>query len=265
MWAYGIKICRAQTVTRMNVLRQRLNASNSSAEKGSVSPALSVVPSATLPEKLSQHKRIVIVMGIAAVLSFALGLAMTLKRNPKTQAGQTSGPPSSTPSEIELHKDAIQLLKNGRAAEARSILEKLVARNPSNSRLRANLGRTYVTPGSYATALEHLKLAKDADGSIPQIWNNLGYVQMQVYDWESAEASFLKAIELDPLYPDPVLQLARLYELKKDWKNSLARYKQYLQVSPSQNADILTQIRERVRIISSLAAQQKGDGHVLEN
>jgi tetratricopeptide (TPR) repeat protein len=48
--------------------------------------------------------------------------------------------------------------------------------------------------------------------SIPEIHYNLGFLYSQKKDWASAEAAFLKALEVKPDYGDATVALARVYQ-----------------------------------------------------
>lgn len=48
--------------------------------------------------------------------------------------------------------------------------------------------------------------------SVPEVHYNLGYIYSQRKDWATAEAEFLKALELRPDYSDAVIALARAYQ-----------------------------------------------------
>jgi tetratricopeptide (TPR) repeat protein len=47
--------------------------------------------------------------------------------------------------------------------------------------------------------------------SIPEIYQNLGYIYSQKKDWAKAEEAYKKALELRPNYPDVAAALARVY------------------------------------------------------
>jgi tetratricopeptide (TPR) repeat protein len=53
-------------------------------------------------------------------------------------------------------------------------------------------------------------LAKDA--TVPEVFQNLGYIYGQKKDWTKAEEAYKKALELRPNYPDVQTALAKVYQ-----------------------------------------------------
>ena len=47
--------------------------------------------------------------------------------------------------------------------------------------------------------------------SVPEVYQNLGYIYSQKKDWPKAEEAYKKAMELRPNYPDAAAALARVY------------------------------------------------------
>jgi tetratricopeptide (TPR) repeat protein len=78
----------------------------------------------------------------------------------------------------------------------------------------SNLGLAYLDAGQPEFAIGHLKLALAADGTLKTAWNNRGVAYAVAGDLNRAQTDFLRASDLDPAYPDPHANLARLYELQ---------------------------------------------------
>ncbi len=66
--------------------------------------------------------------------------------------------------------------------------------------------------GSYDAALEAFEDVIEIAPRLPEAHYNKGFIFIQRREWEAAEASLGKAIELDPDYADAKLALSKLYQ-----------------------------------------------------
>ncbi|MBR1736419.1 MAG: tetratricopeptide repeat protein, partial [Firmicutes bacterium] len=110
---------------------------------------------------------------------------------------------------------------NGEIDEAIDILEELKKLydyvNPS---ALTTLGFFYFLKGDNEKALENTnKAIKDNDSHAPA-WDNLGQIYYKEKNYDEAEKSFLKALELKPKMVDSNFYLGCVYEEKGDTENA---------------------------------------------
>jgi tetratricopeptide (TPR) repeat protein len=97
--------------------------------------------------------------------------------------------------------EAMELLRAGRAAEARMILEQVLEIDPENGAAHLQLGRMALERGELDGAEEHLELA--AGSEVPRVfmaWHLLGRVQLLTNRPAVARTSFSRALEKTPRF-----------------------------------------------------------------
>ncbi len=90
---------------------------------------------------------------------------VTENRNPPIDMKLTKAAPAVDPN-VELQagmKQAVELQKGGKNAEARKIIEDLIAKYPEAYRLNAFVASTYESEKNYDKAIEHLKIVIDKE------------------------------------------------------------------------------------------------------
>jgi tetratricopeptide (TPR) repeat protein len=78
-------------------------------------------------------------------------------------------------------------------------------------------GRERAEKGKYEDALEHLKKALQIHGAYPAAYNEMGNIQRHLAHVALAEEMFHKAIEIDPKWLEPYLNLAKLQMANNDF------------------------------------------------
>jgi O-antigen ligase/Tfp pilus assembly protein PilF len=94
----------------------------------------------------------------------------------------------------------ITLLQVGRREEALLYLEKALVINPLLQTAYQSLGNQYLKHNEFDHAARIFSQATRAFPQEKDYWNNLGYLQAQLNQHESAYQSFQKALEIDPAF-----------------------------------------------------------------
>jgi Tfp pilus assembly protein PilF len=89
-------------------------------------------------------------------------------------------------------------VQSGRLAEAVTLLESAVARDPSNTRFRGNLGSVYFTAGRLHEARELLAATVRDDPTHFEAFYNLGVTQAALGEFEQAESNYRICLRLNP-------------------------------------------------------------------
>lgn len=87
-------------------------------------------------------------------------------------------------------------LLQGRYDEAISALERALSLEADNRRTRNNLGTAYALKGDEEASLRYFESAVGKAAA----YNNLGYLYMTQGEWQRAEQSFKKALDLNPVF-----------------------------------------------------------------
>ncbi len=74
-----------------------------------------------------------------------------------------------------------------------------------------NLGAESLADGAIDRALAHFETARALDDTLGPVWVNQGVARRQAGDFKGAEASYLKALEVDPSETTAAVNLALLY------------------------------------------------------
>ncbi len=106
--------------------------------------------------------------------------------------------PSDAQSSLPVRLEAVQLMQQGRFAEAEPILTRLVARAPSASNTFL-LGNCLLRRYDYARALAYLVAATDANPTRHQWLNTLAECHLEMGHCELAMAALDRAIAVSPL------------------------------------------------------------------
>lgn len=157
-----------------------------------------------------------------------------------------------------LASSAISALKSGNFGEAEKLLDSGVKKFPLNVTFWVNRGYAQKRLGKNTAAEASYLRALTLQPKNAIALNNLGMLYFGTGRFAEAAQALEKALAADPAYADARLNLAAVYERRERWPEAAAQYDSYLdQVSPDE--PILPTIRERARKVRSLgaAAQSK--------
>ncbi len=134
--------------------------------------------------------------------------------------------------------DAWFLLGNVRRAEgdtagALEAYEQALRSVPAFAPARIGAAITYATGGDLARSKKVLEEGVQYGEDLPLIYTNLGIVCRKMGDERAAENSFKKAVEADPGYLPPRLDLARLYLAQGKRDEARAQAEHVLRLDPA--------------------------------
>jgi len=110
-----------------------------------------------------------------------------------------------------LNNLGFNLLLQERYAEATTTLKKALAMTPQDKHIKNNLAAAYLLAGEEIRGME---LFSDSVGQAGA-WNNVGYIHMTRGEWDAAERSFNRALDINPVFYSRAKQnLQRVKELR---------------------------------------------------
>lgn len=89
----------------------------------------------------------------------------------------------------------------GYPAQAAIYLNELVRRDPRNFKAHLALGQIHLDAGRLEAARPHLRAALSLNDASPEVWNNLGGLEMAQHNYARALENFNKALALAPDLP----------------------------------------------------------------
>lgn len=100
-------------------------------------------------------------------------------------------------------------------------------------RILIYVGTCYNSLGDYEKASVHLEKAKNAGGSVKEIYNALGFSYFQLKDYDQAIENLSRAVELDPHSAIDYASLGASYREKGDTSKAIAMYEKALALDPA--------------------------------
>ncbi len=135
------------------------------------------------------------------------------------------------------YDEARRQMRAGNAAEAERGFRALAQSNPEFGGPHANLGALLRQAGKLPEAVAEGEKAVAANPKQPVYLNQLGISYRQNGQFAKAREAYESAIELDPAYASPLLNLGILHDLYlADSKRALELYDKYLALSPGGDA-----------------------------
>lgn len=115
---------------------------------------------------------------------------------------------------------ALGLVESGMTSEAIVELERGVFDDPDSFEIRRTLGDLYLSTGAMELAIGHLRAASEEvdDASTLQV---LAQAYFDLKDYDAAAKTISKIVRVDPTNPEPFRLLARVYQNKAMWKESI--------------------------------------------
>lgn len=115
---------------------------------------------------------------------------------------------------------AMGLFENGMTREAIVELERGVFDEPESFEVRRTLGGLYLDTGAMELAVGHLRAATEQveDAATLQI---LAQAYFDLKDYDAATKTITSVVRIDPTNPEPFRLLARVYQNKAMWKESI--------------------------------------------
>ena len=130
---------------------------------------------------------------------------------------------------------ARRYIEQNRPAEAAQVLEDAAVRHPNDIPMLHLLGDVQAQIGNADAAIDAWQRAAQAQPT-PLNINKLGQGLLQLGRLPEAEATFNRALTLDPAFPDPHFFLGELYRTRSgdgDRERAIAAYQRYLALAPA--------------------------------
>lgn len=176
-------------------------------------------------------------------------LALTLaacSSAPKTPVSDTTASTVQAPSELPReYREALQLMENGRYAEAVAPLQKLTQKRQEWSGPYTNLGIAYAHLGQNEAALQALEQAVRANPSNAAAHNQLGMLYREAGRFDAARAAYQAALKANPNYGLAHRNLGILFDLYlQQPAQALQHYRAYAAQQAGKDEEIAMWIAE---------------------
>lgn len=149
----------------------------------------------------------------------------------------TKPTPMATPMEVVIQDDfggtphdpactedhfgvGVGLLESRQVEAGIAELERGVYDEPENFDMRKSLGEAYLAQGETEKAVGHLRVAVDQVDDA-DTWMELANACFDRKDFDEAQKAIVKVAKLDPSSPEPWKLLARVFQSKSMWKESI--------------------------------------------
>ena len=125
-------------------------------------------------------------------------------------------------------ESAQALLDQGRAQEARAVLDRLIKKKSKDARARLMRSEALFLLGEIELGRADLDRALELDPSLRQGWLNRAALELADQRYDAAHAALLKAQQLDPSAPDNDLNLGAVLLLKGDLAEAARSFQRHL-------------------------------------
>ena len=150
---------------------------------------------------------------------------------PKASSAAPSAP-SPAAEASQLVGKAVGLIESN-PAEATSLLQQAIAKDPRNVQGHFQLGHAYVKLKEYPKALDAYGKAGEIDPNFADAFFNMGYVYAVRKEFPKAERMYAKVVNLSPMYVDEALfNLGMVQEKQGKRKESLQSIEKALSINP---------------------------------
>jgi tetratricopeptide (TPR) repeat protein len=140
--------------------------------------------------------------------------------------------PSPTAEADQLVRKAVGLIESN-PAEAKTVLQQAVAKDPRSVQANFQLGHVYVKLKEYPNALSAYAKAGEIDPNFADAFFNMGYVNAVRKEYAKAERMYAKVVTLSPVYVDEALfNLGMVQEKQGKRKESLQNIEKALSINP---------------------------------
>ena len=127
----------------------------------------------------------------------------------------------------------VQAGVNGMPLKQRQFFKKLCEAYPNDERAHGLLGNHYFGQQMYEEAIDEYNQAIKINADYPQVYNQLGYSQRQLENFNEAEKAFQKYVELIPNDPNPYDSYAELKMKMGEYEASIELYRKALELNPN--------------------------------
>ncbi len=141
----------------------------------------------------------------------------------------------------ETFLQAVQLLHQGNARQAATLLEPLHLHKPDDTEVAINLGGAYILQGRYEEALRVLESAIKSAPAKADLWINLAAAHLGPLESSSeaqqarAIAAYEEALSLNPEAPNVHYMLGLIYRSRADNLRAAAHFTRAIEQDPADN------------------------------
>jgi len=150
-------------------------------------------------------------------------------------ATPTAAPPSTASPAADaelLVRKAVGLIESN-PAEAKTVLQQAIEKDPRSVHGHFQLGHAYVKLKDYPKALEAYAKAGEIDPKFADAFFNMGYVHAVRKEYAKAEQMYAKVVKLSPMYLDEAFfNLGMVQEKQGKRKESLQSIEKSLSINP---------------------------------
>lgn len=204
-----------------------------------------VCPRPSEPAKGGKKGALAAVAGVAVVALLGGGYYLMGKgkgpagTNAPAPAAQAPPAPTSPPSAPSPAAEASLLVRQAAGliesnpAEAKTVLQQAIAKDPRSVQGHFQLGHAYVKLKEYPKALDAYAKASEIAPNFADAFFNMGYVYAVRKEFSKAEQMYAKVVKLSPKYVDEALfNLGMVQEKQGKRKESLQNLKKALSINP---------------------------------
>lgn len=161
------------------------------------------------------------------------------------------------------YEKAVLLFKQGNTLLATQTAQELVKENPKNGPVLSLLAILEIHSGEIEKATQTAQTALELDPDSAMLAANLGSFFLKKGDLENGELFLERALEKNPTLPEALLALAKLHESKKNAREAVRTYEQFLQTS-STLSPYTRLVEDRLRLLRSAALAEQGGSDVVQ-
>jgi tetratricopeptide (TPR) repeat protein len=150
--------------------------------------------------------------GAVTLVAVAVGATCGAALGSPVRSGRATDVEPTSPSDREESTELLarcrELIRGGRSAQARELLEPAVARRPDWAEAHAHLGFTYFNEKRWEAAKACYERALELDPELHAARVPYGWCLYYLGQLEASRESFQAFLEVDPEYPDAIFALA---------------------------------------------------------
>ena len=132
----------------------------------------------------------------------------------------------------EALRTVTELTTRGRSAEARSMCDRLLKKNPEDAEIHNLAGVVAISQKRRSDAMQHFQFAVSREPNNVGYLNNLGRLYMKVERVELAIPVYMRIMKLDPQYASAVLALGDFFEKMGRADKGLPYIEKFIQTKP---------------------------------
>lgn len=130
--------------------------------------------------------------------------------------------------------------RQGRLKSALAVLEEGYRQNPGSATLLTALIKLYVRQKNHAAAIGICEKRIRDNGKDVVAYDLLGWIYVDLGEFQKAEKTLMTAIDLEPMWPSPHNNLARIYLAQGRYKEAVEKYEFTLKTNPQNAATYLS-------------------------